>query len=812
MNNERSKVGSVVLATLGCVLALTLGWLLFGENEAAPVLERETQPVANTAKAHEAAALTSPEQTASQVPSTVVPQGRTAVEQLPAETFVALQGRVVSRESGVPLENALIKWLGVNGQEFGTSKSSEDGTFESSVPAAQVRQLRVEKDGFESLARTVEDPSEFLELRLEAACELLVQLVVLGARDWDEVQYQLWLPAVKSPKAGPVATQEGDATLTEVRFKDLAAGTYELTAHVPGCGWAYRGNLTLRSGESLVVPLEVAAGVSLSGRVTLEGSHEPVAATMLAFRPKRQGIGMRVLVELASSAETNADGYYQVEGLTPGEHVVLVQNSGLVHKEVIDLPNSGATEVRDIVLPPVASLSGQVRDRSGKGVAGIGVLARVPISKARSERAYPGRWYVESESDGQFQFPALPHGFELYVEACFESDRGNPMANFFGESLKLRKGEQRANYLVLMHPLREVFGVVVGDDGERIAGARLDVFAEARGTQLVDGDLADDTGQFRIRVFTPKPSLAVSAKGYLSRRVPIEPQAGTEHSPIRIELKRISPLTGVVLDQDGNGVPSARVEITRPKIPGEPNRSQRGGRRSRTDEFGRFSAGGLAEGRWVVSAGNSGWIRSEASTVEVELPTDEPVTLVLTRDESASALPATVRGVVRFTDGSLPVEIRFDNLRGGTPVIDGDRFELTGVRPGRALFEIVAEGAMERRLAPIELASGGIYDLGTIELDFATDLRVIVRGDGGQLLEGARVILRTPPDEREVGVEEQRVRIRKDPRRKRYRRYRTPRGRYQLSVRHEGYKPVRRILELGGQSPITVEVELTASN
>ena len=138
--------------------------------------------------------------------------------------------------------------------------------------------------------------------------------------------------------------------------------------------------------------------------------------------------------------------------------------------------------------------------------------------------------------------------------------------------------------------------------------------------------------------------------------------------------------------------------------------------------------------------------------------------------------PVTVLGRVRFKGGLIPSNVRIFNPRGGILVLDGDEFELTGLRPGRVAFLVKASKAVSKKLTRIDLAPGAVIDLGTIDLEPATDLRVIPLNERGVKVGDALLELVGLDDDPELEVSARRTRIQKYPAAARYRLSQAPRG------------------------------------
>jgi hypothetical protein len=138
----------------------------------------------------------------------------------------------------------------------------------------------------------------------------------------------------------------------------------------------------------------------------------------------------------------------------------------------------------------------------------------------------------------------------------------------------------------------------------------------------------------------------------------------------------------------------------------------------------------------------------------------------------------------------------------------GDRFRISGVAPGRVVLRVRAEGTVERRLAPLDVAPGADLDLGTLRLEPGARVVVTVRDEGGAAVRGARVRLVPLPAERGgPGPGARAVRLR-ERRGGRYLAEGVPRAGYRLRVSKGGYVGARSELELAQRASRSARVVL----
>ena len=220
------------------------------------------------------------------------------------------------------------------------------------------------------------------------------------ARKWGPHPFWVWRAAT-SGKGGSFT------------IEDLPDGEYEITTGGPDSGGPYlavhlAGVPAGRSDLEVVV----AESVSIRGRL-VDREGRPV------------GESMRVRVREGGGASfSRHDGTFEVHGVAPGEHEVLVEAPDDKVRHFLPrtvLPVTAGTADLVIVLQRGVTVAGRVVDESGQGV-----LRKVEIRMeragrveaengdgedgdgARSDAGGPGVFW--SRADGTFESPALPEG------------------------------------------------------------------------------------------------------------------------------------------------------------------------------------------------------------------------------------------------------------------------------------------------------------------------------------------------------------------------------------------------------------------
>jgi hypothetical protein len=191
----------------------------------------------------------------------------------------------------------------------------------------------------------------------------------------------------------------------------LDPGEYRVHAGCPGCTHA---DATVAAGGDVTLRLE--PGGSLAGRVT-DQSGGAVASFTVAVSKKT---GPLVEETVAQATVIDAEGHFQVDGLTPGELLVRATGSGYAPSDPVSaLVASGddPTEVT-IRVDKGGSLAGRVVDRGTRAPL---ALARVSIESSIGvgSSAVPLVANTLTDDQGQFVLDGLPPGVRTATAAAY---------------------------------------------------------------------------------------------------------------------------------------------------------------------------------------------------------------------------------------------------------------------------------------------------------------------------------------------------------------------------------------------------------
>lgn len=177
----------------------------------------------------------------------------------------------------------------------------------------------------------------------------------------------------------------------------VAPGTWRVTAFLPS-GLSATGTVSVGAGEEAVLDLEMPRGLTLSGRVLLDGQPLAGADVLVAGSPGPGAEGA-----LPTGATTRYDGSFSVPGLRPGPAALSVVSRGLYHSRRLDLTASRTITVEIFT----GQISGHVLSSTGEPVAGVLISLR---GEDRETGAWAATAQASTDERGAFELPRLAAG------------------------------------------------------------------------------------------------------------------------------------------------------------------------------------------------------------------------------------------------------------------------------------------------------------------------------------------------------------------------------------------------------------------
>jgi protocatechuate 3,4-dioxygenase beta subunit len=188
-------------------------------------------------------------------------------------------------------------------------------------------------------------------------------------------------------------------------FTDVADGEYAVVARLAGTRGGDRHPFTVAGEPVDAGVLELAAGLSIAGRVVGPEGEGASGVFVNAWREDGLGAGTGV------SVLTGLDGGFELAGLEPGDYrlqlVPYEAHEGRFFAGALRGAVPAGTRGMLVALADAADLRGRVVDAAGAPVAGVSVEMIVPSE--------PGAW-EQTNSEGRFVFHP-PRGVEVELVA-----------------------------------------------------------------------------------------------------------------------------------------------------------------------------------------------------------------------------------------------------------------------------------------------------------------------------------------------------------------------------------------------------------
>jgi hypothetical protein len=307
-----------------------------------------------------------------------------------------LSGRVVD-EQGEPVRGARLTLSADRGQAA-SADSAPDGSFRfTDVPEGTWR-LTVSARGHAPAAEEVRlagGDLDGLALRLSRGGTITGRLLGLTGTERGQVRVVAWPEAggagtVLSSAVGSVDDEGG------YRVPDVGPGQWTVEASLPS-GRTGRGAVQLSApGEDATLDLEIPRGLTLSGRVLLDGQPFSGAAVTAATVHDDGPAG-------SWQGTTRHDGTFEIQGVEPGRVTLAVLAQGIGQARALDLASD-----REVTIEILTGLvNGHVLSADGQPVEGA--LVSLRGEDADLAVSFQG---VQTRSDerGAFDLPRVAAG------------------------------------------------------------------------------------------------------------------------------------------------------------------------------------------------------------------------------------------------------------------------------------------------------------------------------------------------------------------------------------------------------------------
>ncbi|MEZ5964280.1 MAG: carboxypeptidase-like regulatory domain-containing protein [Planctomycetota bacterium] len=380
----------------------------------------------------------------------------------------------------------------------------------------------------------------------------------------------------------------------------------------------------LAPGETREVTIHAQATTTLLAEVhdadgqALAGASVRVSTTDGAFTGR---------ATTSRHARTDGDGQARVRGIVPGGNRIEIEAYGFPNlREAREL--APGSQQATFHLEAGVAVAGRVEDDLGQPIAGARIAAMpvldVPVIGDVSGMTNPqvlaqaaANSRCVSDADGRFRLPGLRPD-ETVTLVAQETDHAPKTES------KVRAGSEDAR--IVLPRLATVTGRIVdADSAAAVATFDLEVVTSMfMGMEQVVASQrarASEDGRFRLRVSPGRQSLRVTAPGYGRATTALQSEPGSEQDVGDIALAASSFIAGRVVDEAGNGVPGARVQVKRGGIMDQAIFAVMSGAttdHTTTDIDGRFRLDDVTPGRLRLRASRAGFADSDSARIEVE--------------------------------------------------------------------------------------------------------------------------------------------------------------------------------------------------
>jgi hypothetical protein len=452
------------------------------------------------------------------------------------------------------------------------------------------------------------------------------------------------------------------------------------------------------------------------------------------------------VARVAREGTTAPDGTFSLAGVAPGKYLLRGQLPGFSGASVPLQLGAGESLATVLRLDPVQLLEGIVQDAEGRPLAQAALFAW-PVGGRQV-----GVVEAATGADGRFALAGLATGsWTVMVEAPG-----------FG-TLRLERVDVPARPLVLRldGEARTLGGMVVGPTGAPVADAQVLLggpsFATPRAVR------SNPKGLFLFHgLGFGRFVLRASGGDLVSQHESVVIDEGTGWlPPAKLTLHAGSRLSGRVVDDRGQPLPRAEVELTAPPA-GDAFEIVR------SDGEGRFVIGPVAPGRYQVWARLAGHAMNSPSEIDlraeavgrIELRLARAAALTgLTLDEDGRPLAGALVTIsaqqglgiqdLAVLQGSLPMAAEAANLPAEALARKGrlrstasdhlGRFLLADLPPGQFHVEVTGARRIPVRKGPLGVEPGRTADLGRLTLATGLPLSGRIVDESGAPLRGARL-------------------------------------------------------------------------
>ena len=268
--------------------------------------------------------------------------------------------------------------------------------------------------------------------------------------------------------------------------------------------------VTMLGGPSSAAAMQRPAKTAIHGIVLTKGTNEPIAGAWVIldkYSAKESLYAAYLTIPITPSATTDRDGRFEIHDIDPASYKLTIRRDGYARQVYGQRVENGnvppielsAGESRDLVihLTPAGSLSGVIRDASGRPVAGTNVDLIRRSYTSKGSRSFDTVSQTRTSDRGEYRFYWITPG-PYYVRAgegpYVDSSTGIEQ---YDEAVRRGSNEVRTEYPKTYYPgVREVEKAIAIDVQPRSELRGMDITVERRRQFHVRVDVIDtSTGQ-----------------------------------------------------------------------------------------------------------------------------------------------------------------------------------------------------------------------------------------------------------------------------------------------------------------------------